>query len=301
MPNANEVPSSKEEWIVAEDGYEIFTKTWYAVGDPVASVVFVHGFGEHITRYDHVFVEFNRAGIQVSAFDQRGAGETAKRSRSVGETGGYAKAIPDITEALQRGEIKGLPLFLMGHSMGGGLVLNYDCIGPLRTRLAGVIACSPLIIPAPPSRTNGLVLSFVNLLSWVLPSLTVPLMLPVKYISRDPVEVAKYKADPLVHGWCSTRGLVDMLENGKALLADRYKVITPDVPLLIAHGTADGLTDQPTSEAFIKKIRVKDCEYKAYSGFYHELHNEPERDRELVIANYIQWIQKHVKAPLTTV
>jgi acylglycerol lipase len=43
-------PTSKEEWIKAEDGHEIFTKTWYAVGTPVASVVFIHGLGEHIVR-----------------------------------------------------------------------------------------------------------------------------------------------------------------------------------------------------------------------------------------------------------
>lgn len=98
-------PTSKEEWIKAEDGHEIFTKTWYAVGTPVASVVFVHGLGEHIVRkcnvvsfpiklnssengflltlyiflhigYDHVFEEFNKAGFQVSSFDQRGFGQT---------------------------------------------------------------------------------------------------------------------------------------------------------------------------------------------------------------------------------
>lgn len=46
----NTKPTSKEEWIKAEDGHEIFTKTWYAVGTPVASVVFVHGLGEHIVR-----------------------------------------------------------------------------------------------------------------------------------------------------------------------------------------------------------------------------------------------------------
>lgn len=39
-----------------------------------------------------------------------------KKSKSLGATGGYAKAIPDITAALKRGEIEGIPLFLMGHS-----------------------------------------------------------------------------------------------------------------------------------------------------------------------------------------
>ncbi|KAF9175019.1 hypothetical protein BGX20_008771, partial [Mortierella sp. AD010] len=74
--STTENPRSKEEWIVADDGHEIYTKTWFPEGKPVASVVFVHGFGEHIVRYDHVFEEFNKAGIQVSSFDQRGFGKT---------------------------------------------------------------------------------------------------------------------------------------------------------------------------------------------------------------------------------
>jgi len=114
MAAAQNTPTSKEEWIKTADGHELFTKTWYAVGNPVASVVFVHGFGEHIVRkekrpsplyhvcvvqgcsndetyllsslcvlknyagYDHVFDEFNKAGFQVSAFDQRGFGKTGK-------------------------------------------------------------------------------------------------------------------------------------------------------------------------------------------------------------------------------
>lgn len=50
MATTQEQPRFKEEWITAEDGHEVFTKTWYAVGAPVASIVFVHGLGEHIVR-----------------------------------------------------------------------------------------------------------------------------------------------------------------------------------------------------------------------------------------------------------
>ena len=49
-------PTSKVEWIKAEDGHNIFTKTWYAVGTPVASIVFVHGLGEHCVRKCHVAI-----------------------------------------------------------------------------------------------------------------------------------------------------------------------------------------------------------------------------------------------------
>ncbi|KAG0006156.1 hypothetical protein BGZ80_002005 [Entomortierella chlamydospora] len=292
--STTENPRSKEEWIVADDGHEIYTKTWFPEGKPVASVVFVHGFGEHIVRYDHVFEEFNKAGIQVSSFDQRGFGKTGKKSKSLGLTGGYAKAIPDITAALQRGEIEGVPLFLMGHSYGGGQVLNYDCIGPLRSRLAGVISSAPCILLCPPHKPFDLTVSFAGAVSKALPSLQIPVSVPAKILSRDPEEVRKYDADPLVHGYGTTKGLFDMLTQGKALLTTRYKEISPDVPLLIVHGSGDKLTDSKASTEFFNKVQVKDKELKIYEGYYHELHNESVADRKVVIDYYIQWIQKHL-------
>ncbi|KAG0034726.1 hypothetical protein BGZ81_003424 [Podila clonocystis] len=294
-------PTSKVEWIQAEDGHSIFTKTWYAVGTPVASIVFVHGLGEHCVRYDHVFEEFNKAGFQVHAFDQRGFGETGKKSKSLGATGGYVKAIPDITAALKRGEIEGVPLFLMGHSYGGSLVLNYDCIGPLRTKLAGLIASAPLVLASGPTRPNGLTISFAGAVSKVAPSLKIPTNLSSKFISRDAKQVAKYNDDPLVHGYGTTKGLFDMLTNGKALLTSRYQEITATVPLLICHGTADGLTDFQASKDFFDKCQVKDKEYKVYKDFYHELHNEPEDDRKEVIDFYVQWIKARLPAASSTV
>ncbi|KAF9937785.1 hypothetical protein BGZ65_001002 [Modicella reniformis] len=294
MTTTSENPRTKEEWIKTEDGHEIFTKTWYAVGEPVASIVFVHGLGEHVVRYDHVFEEFSKAGFQVSGFDQRGFGQTGKKTKTLGRTGGYAKAIPDITAALERGKIEGLPLFLMGHSYGGSLVLNYDCMGPLRTQLSGLIASAPLVLASAPTRPNDLTVSFAGAVSRVAPSLKIPINLSSKFISRDPKEVAKYNADPLVHGYGTTKGLFDMLSNGKLLLTTRFKDITSDVPLLICHGTEDGLTDHTASKQFFDKVQVKDKEYKVYGGHYHELHNEPEDDRKVVIDYYIQWIRKHL-------
>ncbi|KAI7825243.1 Alpha/Beta hydrolase protein [Gamsiella multidivaricata] len=296
MTTSTDNSTSKVEWITAEDGHEIFSKTWHPVGAPLANIVFVHGLGEHIVRYNHVFEEFNKAGFQVSAFDQRGFGETGKKSKSLGCSGGYDKAIPDITAALKRAEAEGVPLFLMGHSYGGGLVLNYDCIGPLKHKLAGLIASAPMILASGPTRPSSLTVGFAGLVSKVLPSLQIPTNLSSKFISRDPKAVEKYDADPLVHGYGTTKGLYDMLSNGQALLTTRYKDITPDVPLLICHGTEDGLTDHQASKEFFDKIQVKDKEYKVYENHYHELHNEPEDDRKVVIDYYIEWIRKRLPA-----
>ncbi|KAF9583743.1 hypothetical protein BGW38_008688, partial [Lunasporangiospora selenospora] len=247
--------------------------------------------------YDHVFEKFNKAGFQVSAYDQRGFGQTGKKSKTLGSTGGYAKAIPDITAALERGKVEGVPLFLMGHSYGGGLVLNYDCFGPLREQLAGVVVSAPLVLASTPTRPYGITVSFAGAVSTLMPSLQIPVNLSSSFISRDKSEVAKYDSDPLVHGYGTTKGLYDMLTNGKLLLTSRYKDLTPTVPLLICHGDEDGLTCHNASkELFDKCDQVRDKEYKLWPKFYHELHNEPEDDRKQVIDYYIQWIQAHVKA-----
>ena len=174
------------------------------------------------------------------------------------------------------------------------MVLNYDCIGPLRTKLAGLIASAPLVLTAPASRPNNATISFAGAVSKVLPSAKIPVNLSSKLISRDPAEVSKYDKDPLVHGYGTTKGLFDMLTNGKALLSSRYQEIATNVPLLITHGTKDGLTDHNASKEFFDKVQVKDKEYKEYPGFYHELHNEPEPERTQVIQHYVQWIKAHL-------
>ncbi|KAF9429128.1 hypothetical protein BGZ76_001784, partial [Entomortierella beljakovae] len=206
----------------------------------------------------------------------------------------YDKAIPDITAALERGKIEGLPLFLMGHSYGGGLVLNYDCIGPLRYKLAGVIASAPLIQLAPKVRPFDITVSLAGVISMLLPSFQIGVGLPSTTLSRDPEEIKKYDTDPLVHGYVTTKGVYDMFGNGKALLTTRYKDISKKVPLLICHGDSDGLTDSASSMEFFDKIDVNDKELKICEGYYHEMHNEPEVERKVVVDYYVEWIRKHL-------
>jgi hypothetical protein len=78
----------------------------------------VHGFVEHIARYDDAFSLFAEHGIEVLAFDQRGFGRTAAETKSYGITS-LDKQLADIEfflalEAKRAGDKK---LFLFGHSM----------------------------------------------------------------------------------------------------------------------------------------------------------------------------------------
>lgn len=117
----------KEEWIVGPSNTNFFTRFYPSTSsEPAkASFVFIHGFQEHIARYDHVFQRVQAAGYSVFAFDQRGWGQTAlnpehksptssygltTRPQQLGDTGFFIKR-----ESERLG--KEVPLFLWGHSM----------------------------------------------------------------------------------------------------------------------------------------------------------------------------------------
>lgn len=92
---------------------------------PKAAIVFVHGFAEHIGRYAHYHPVFAARGIAIFTYDQRGYGLTAqdtKGNKSKGSAYGktsWKEQMEDIAWAIEHTKetFKGVPLFLMGHSM----------------------------------------------------------------------------------------------------------------------------------------------------------------------------------------
>jgi len=277
-----------EEWVTTPDGTQMYAKLWKVNTEtPLATVVFIHGFGEHINRYNHMFDKFTAAGLEVYGWDQRGFGRTAQKNKDHGVNGGWKVALADITEALRKQKREGVPIFLMGHSMGGGLALNYAATGEDRNMLAGVIASAPLISQPPEFKTPEPVLFLGSSLSRLLPSFQIPVNIEVNHISRDPEEVAKYSADPLVHGVGSLRLISDMMYGGRALLKERHQDIR--MPILLTHGSADKITCHRATKEFFDKLTCEDKTYREWEGGFHELHNDLEKDK--VIDEYIQWIK----------
>jgi acylglycerol lipase len=88
---------------------------------PIALLLFIHGFSEHIERYNHVFSHFAEQGIKTFSWDQRGFGRSAPKKSDWGVTGGTDKALDDIDhflkQVIQEGQEKNLPVFVWGHSM----------------------------------------------------------------------------------------------------------------------------------------------------------------------------------------
>ena len=138
MENQGTAPTYAEAWLPGCDGMQFYTRT-YASSSPRAVVLFVHGFAEHVGRYEWAHGEYARQGVSVFAYDQRGFGRTAldKEKKSSGSS--YARTswreqLGDIEWWVEhvKKEFEGLPLFLMGHSMVRFVVSDVDGVLPER-------------------------------------------------------------------------------------------------------------------------------------------------------------------------
>ena len=113
-----------ESWLSGPQGTQFFTRTYRPSCPVKAAVVFVHGFAEHVARYEHVFPTWSSRGIAVFAYDQRGFGRTALDEQNKSKHSSYAKTswkeqLEDIEWAIQhtKQQFTGVPVFLYGHSM----------------------------------------------------------------------------------------------------------------------------------------------------------------------------------------
>ena len=115
----------------------------------------------------------------------------------------------------------------------------------------------------------------MRLLSVVAPN-TGALALPASAVSRDPSVVARYEADPLVHHKAvPARTLVELLDAMRGFPAQAPGL---RLPTLILHGTADKLVPLAATRP-VYQASAPATARKLYEGLFHEVFNEPERDR----------------------
>ncbi len=268
-------------FLATDDGLKLALYRWAPPGDAKAVIGLIHGLGEHGGRYEHLARFLNQQGFLVLALDLRGHGQSPGPR---GHIPGFDFILNDIglfvREAANTNQ--NLPVFLYGHSMGGGLALNY-CL-KAQPSLAGVIVTGPLLRTAfaPP----GWKLALARLMYRLWPSLTLQSELDVTAISQDQRVVDAYSNDPLVHDRLSVKLGVEMLAAGQWNL-DHARDFR--LPLLVMHGDADRLTSWQASTEFARKAGPN-CTLKIWPGLYHEIHNEPTQDE--VFAFLLDWLNR---------
>jgi len=178
----------------------------------------------------------------------------------------------------------GLPCFLYGHSLGGSLVLYYAI--NRQPKLSGLVVTSPGLAtatPLPPVKAT-----FANLLYKFFPTMTMSNGLELDGLSRDPAVQKAYVSDPLVHGKISARWGLDLINNGAKMLSQAGQV---NLPILLMQGTADRLVNPQATHQFAQGLKG-DATYKEWDGYFHELHNEPEKEQ--IIQTMVDWLDRHL-------
>lgn len=255
----------------AHDGLDIFAQGWEPAVLPFKAVVcLVHGLGEHSSRYAHVAEAFGNEGFVTFGADLRGHGRSGGPRGHVSSIEDFMK---DIDMLLVQADTRytGLPIFLYGHSLGGILVLHYSLLR--KPKIKGVIATSSGLRTA--LEDQPLKIAMAKALGSIIPTVSMSSGLDANAISRDEKVVQAYKNDSLVHDKVSLGFGKTMIGVVAWTLAHAGEF---PVPLLLLHGKADTIAFPSGSTEFAAALKEK-CTLVLWEDAYHELHNEPEKDK----------------------
>lgn len=242
--------------------------------DAESLMILVHGYAEHSGRYDEMAMHFAERGAAVHAYDQAGHGRTQGPRGDVDSPDRLLDELARFVDVVAAGH-PGLPMTLVGHSMGGLIVAATAAFRspPFdRIILSGALLQLGADTPA-----------WKRLLSRVLAPLGARVGLPVgidaQGLSRDPEVVRRYESDPLVKDWMSARfatGLMSIVRSiGTAAAGIRQ-------PAMILHGGADRICPVEGSRVFhagLSSSIAASSRLQIYPELRHEIFQEPERDQ----------------------
>lgn len=267
-------------------GLELYYQSWHPEGQVRAILAIVHGLGGHSGLYGNIVEHLVPQNYAVYAFDLRGNG------RSPGQRG-YINAWTEFREDLQafvqliKTQYPEQPLFLLGHSVGAVIVLDYVLrFPPEASDLQGVIALAPTLgkVGVPPFK-----LTLGRLLSRVWPRFTLSTGIDLSTASSDPAVIAAYAQDQ----WRHTQGSARLATEFLATVAwIQEHAADWQVPLMILHGGADQVALPEGGCDFLQRVTILDKERREYPGVYHEIQSD--RNYQEMLTDLDNWLERHL-------
>jgi alpha-beta hydrolase superfamily lysophospholipase len=269
----------------AQDSTSIYWKAWLPEGQPKAIVHLIHGFAEHVERYGNVVNELVPAGYAVFGNDHRGHGRSQGRRGHVKSFQEFIDDERQFSLEVIKARFPDTPYFVLGHSMGSLIALNYAEQNP--DSMKALVLSGTGSQPSPD--VPKILITVSKILSSILPAVHVKSPLPPEFISRDPEVVKAYVNDPLVYNVITPR-LAHEMNRYMAIGAENaYKL---RMPVLIQHGSLD-IAFSGQRELF-ENIGAKDKTFRLYEGLKHEVYNELPADRAKVLADLRTWLDSHI-------
>lgn len=254
---------------------------WEADQEPKAVIVIVHGAMEHHGRYSWLIEMWRSSGYHVIMGDLPGQGMTTRSHR--GHIDSFDEYIFEIKDWVQTAYQFDVPVFLMGHSMGGLACIR--TIQEERLNLAGVILSAPCLdLVNYPSK-------FLSLLSLgfnrVAPQLKFSTGLLIDDVTRNLETRDVALNDSLYITKVSVRWYREFIKAMKLAFVNISKV--PDLPLLVLQGGDDKIVNKKAVNDWFNQVDLSEKQYKVWPKSYHELFSEPEREEVFQYAkNFVE-------------
>lgn len=269
---------------VTPDGLNLYYQCWVPANRRGRAVLInLHGLGDHSGLYPTLAAHFPPRGIALYAYDMRGNGRSPGQRAYVRSWQEYLDDLHAFVKRVQEWE-PDLPVFLLGNSLGGLVVLEYALNHA--GALGGVIAAAP---PLGPLGVPWPLMALGRLMSRVWPRFSLQVGMDLSGLARDPKVVETLVSDPLFH----RRGTARLsTEVTAAITRVQARAAELAVPLLLLHGSADRMVPPDGTRLFFSRVALPDREFREYEGAYHGLfadlnHAEVLRDLE-------SWIAAHV-------
>jgi acylglycerol lipase len=226
--------------------------------------------GEHSGRHLNTVRALTEQGAEVIRFDLRGHGESGGERQWISRFEDYVDDVSQI-EMWSVSECDPLPLFVLGHSMGGAIAVHFAAASG--TRLSGLALSSPAFRTA--STLSPGKIRAAKILAKILPHTKIAGALDIQKISRDPAVVEAFRNDPYVYRFNTLRQGAELL---RAFSEMPEKASRIKIPTLILHGSADAIVLPSGSEILVNAVGHPDKKLEPLPEVFHEPHNDWDKE-----------------------
>ena len=281
------------------------------LGEPRGVIQLIHGYGEHSRRYLHMIATFQQAGFAVYADDHLGHGKTGVDNHSLGDphSGGYMTYLKDEKSLhdIARADYPDAPYFVFGHSWGSMLARAYAA--HFGDDIAGLMLCGlcsqwkgceveyedpafKSAVEADPYQPAGE--WFDKVFSGMVDRVENPNG-PSDWIANDPRVVADHAGDPFNPFETTIELPWDFVQLYHFIESPEWAPMVPaSLPVYLISGDQDPCGNYGEGLYHVANLLASSgnkVSVKAYSGYRHEIHNEPDL-RDEVEAGLVAFLNK---------
>ncbi len=281
-------PPVQENYFQCHSGDRLFYRMWVPDA-PRKIIVGIHGLGAHTEYFVLVADQLGETGAALYAPDLKHHGKSTGRK---GDMENYDELVGQVHEFVSfvRAQHPGLPIFLVGISMGGGMAFNYVRRHPGECQ--GIVTFAPSIVVGG-TISAGQILKFPYYLLIHVFARGKPVISIVKNSARgtsNPLRLAYDAGDPFRIQKVSLRLILQMQKGVRAVAKHAGEI---KIPVLIIQGTEDRLINPTSVKKFFQRLGSRDKTLVEVEGGYHALFSESAMEGKGGWARMRDWLNSH--------